>query len=71
MTYDTGYAGPYKSNVLGKKTKILQNYEKFLSIKYQIEWIKGIQKQVDFANNPQVLSDFTLQLKIKRRFTNC
>jgi len=42
--------------------------EKFLSIKYQLDWIKGLKAQVDWANNPEVLSDFVLYLGIRRRF---
>ena len=42
--------------------------EKFLSIKYQLDWIKGLKAQIDFANNPEVLSDFVLYLGIRRRY---
>ena len=34
----------------------------------QLGWIKGLVEQVEFANKPDVLSDFVLQLKIRRRF---
>ena len=34
----------------------------------QLSWIKGLVEQVEFANKPDVLSDFVLQLKIRRRF---
>ena len=34
----------------------------------QFSWIKGLVEQVEFANKPDVLSDFVLQLKIRRRF---
>jgi hypothetical protein len=63
---------PYKGNVLGKKIKkITTADEKLMSVIYQLEWIKGLQEQVDFANNPEVLSDFIIKLEIKRRLTNC
>ena len=42
--------------------------EKFLSLKYQLDWIKGLKSQVDWANNPEVLSDFVLYLGIRSRF---
>jgi hypothetical protein len=73
MTSETGCAiEPYKSNALEKKTKkISRADEKYLSIICQLEWIKGLEKQVDFANDPEVLSDFTLELKIRRRRTKC
>jgi hypothetical protein len=42
--------------------------EKFLSIKYQLDWIKSLKDQVNWANNPEVLPDFVLYLGIRRRF---
>jgi hypothetical protein len=33
----------------------------------QSDWISGIQDQVDFANNPDVLPDYVLQLKVAKR----
>lgn len=41
--------------------------EKFLSVKYQLDWIRSLKEQVDFANNPDVLTDFVLYLGIRRR----
>lgn len=73
MTSETGYdTKPNKSNALEKKIKkISRSDEKWISKKYQLEWIKGLKEQVDFANDPKVLSDFTLELKIRRRCRNC
>jgi hypothetical protein len=42
--------------------------EKFLSIRYQLDWISALKEQIDFANNPEVLSDFVLYLGIRKRF---
>jgi len=42
--------------------------EKFLSIEYQLEWIRALKEQIDFANNPEVLSYFVLYLGIRKRF---
>ena len=42
--------------------------EKFLSIKYQFDWIRALKEQIDFANNLEVLSDFVLYLGIRKRF---
>jgi hypothetical protein len=36
---------------------------------YQLDWIKGIQDQIAFSNNPDVLPDFILTLKIARRWS--
>ena len=33
----------------------------------QISWIKGLSDQIEFANQPEVLPDFVLQLRIRRR----
>lgn len=33
----------------------------------QLDWIAGIQDQVDFANNPDVLPDYFLQLRVAKR----
>jgi hypothetical protein len=33
----------------------------------QLDWIAGIQEQVDFANNPDVLPDYMLYLKVAKR----
>lgn len=33
----------------------------------QVDWIAGIQDQVDFANNPDVLPDYILYLKVAKR----
>jgi hypothetical protein len=73
MTSDTGYAfGLYKSNVSRKNTKIIATVdERLLSMVYQLKWIKGLQEQIDFANNPEVLSDFIVEFKVKWRSTSC
>ena len=34
----------------------------------QLNWIEGLVEQVEFANKPDVLPDFVLQLRIRRRF---
>jgi hypothetical protein len=36
---------------------------------YQLDWIKGIQDQIAFSNNPDVLPDYVLYLKIARRWS--
>ena len=33
----------------------------------QLNWIKGIKEQVDFANRRDVLPDYFLHLKVTRR----
>ena len=52
----------------GQDTDKCLRREKFLSLKYQLEWIRSLKEQIDFANNPEVLSDFILYLGIRRRF---
>jgi hypothetical protein len=36
----------------------------------QLSWIKGLLDQIEFANKPDVLPDFVLQLRIRRRFVD-
>ncbi len=33
----------------------------------QLDWIRGILDQIEFANRPEVLPDFILRLDIKKR----
>jgi hypothetical protein len=33
----------------------------------QLDWINGLLEQIEFANRPEVLPDYILQLKIARR----
>jgi hypothetical protein len=42
--------------------------DRLLSIKYQLEWIRKLKEQVDWANNPEFLTDFVLYLGIRRRY---
>jgi hypothetical protein len=56
--------GNYKdSDSVGEITPIAEN------VKVQLEWIKRIQDQVDFANNPDndVLPDFWIRFKVELR----
>lgn len=34
----------------------------------QLNWIKGLIDQIEFANKPDVLPDFVLNLRIARRY---
>ena len=52
---------PYDS----RKFKAFQNSD---GGELQLSWIKGLIEQVEFANKPDVLPDFVLQLRIRRRF---
>ena len=47
------------------KFKAFQNSD---DEKLQLSWIKGLIDQIEFANKPDVLPDFFLQLKICRRY---
>ena len=33
----------------------------------QIDWIRGLLDQIEFANRPEVLSDYVLGLVVRRR----
>ena len=35
---------------------------------FQVRWIKGLIEQIAFANRPEVLPDFVLYLRIRRRY---
>ena len=48
-----------------RKFKAFQNSD---DEELQLSWIKGLIEQVEFANKPDVLPDFVLQLRIRRRF---
>lgn len=37
------------------------------NMRVQLDWIAGIQEQVDWANNPVVLPDYILQLRVAKR----
>jgi hypothetical protein len=35
--------------------------------KLQLDWIRGLLDQIEFANRPEVLPDFVLRLDVRRR----
>ena len=35
--------------------------------KIQVDWIRGLLDQIEFANRPEVLPDYVLRLDIRRR----
>ena len=35
--------------------------------KIQVDWIRGLLDQIEFANRPEVLPDFVLRLDVRRR----
>lgn len=35
--------------------------------KLQLDWIRGILDQIEFANKPEVLPDFVIRLDVRRR----
>ena len=49
-----------------RKFKASQNSEDI-----QLSWIKGLIEQLEFANKPDVLLDFVLQLSVRRRRFEC
>lgn len=55
-------------SLIGEDTNKILRREKFLSLTYQKDLIKGILDQVKFANNPDVLPDSVLYLGIRRRY---
>lgn len=35
--------------------------------KIQVDWIRGLLDQIEFANRPEVLPDYVLRLDVRRR----
>ena len=35
--------------------------------KLQLDWIRGLLDQIEFANRPEVLPDFVLRVDVRRR----
>ncbi len=33
----------------------------------QLDWIRGLLEQIEFANNPDVLPDYILEFKVAKR----
>lgn len=42
--------------------------EKLLSLKYQLDWIRALNDQIDFSNNPEVLPEYVIYFRIRKRF---
>ena len=48
-------------------SKLKHSNSQLENVQVQLDWIKRIQDQVDFANNPEVLPDFQIYFKVELR----